>query len=159
MYDLESHPIRPIALGRPAHPRSSHRRRLGFQAGSWCSPISRSSADPRNTQGGLHDPSVSNQPRSRPINVYEMCYGMRGAHQEAADTLSTCGMTRQGAARQKPDRVIGRHFCDWAVCCKCVQAKSAASQDSRTLCSLEDWSRCVDKQATQELGLCCKAER
>jgi hypothetical protein len=103
-----------IASGRLAYPRSSRRRRLGFQVGNWYSPISRSSADPRNSQGGLRMILLSqNQPRSRPINAYEMRYGMRGAYQEAADTSSACG-----AARQKPGRVIVRQFCDWIVCDK-----------------------------------------
>ena len=31
--------------------------------------------------GALHDSAVSNQPRSRPINIYDMCYGIKGAHQ------------------------------------------------------------------------------
>jgi hypothetical protein len=62
------------------------------------------------SRGALHDPAVSNQPRSRPINASEMRYGMKGAHQEAADTPSACG-----AARQKSGRVIVRHFCDWSV--------------------------------------------
>jgi hypothetical protein len=65
---------------------------------------------------------------------------------------------RYGAARQKPDRVIGGTLRLGCVL-QCVQAKSAASQDSGTLCPLEGWSRCVDEQVTQELELCCKAKR
>jgi hypothetical protein len=70
-------------------------------------------------RGALHDPAVSNQPRSRPINAYDMRYGIRGAHQEAVDTSSACG-----AARQKPGCIIVRHFCDWIVCCNAYKPRN-----------------------------------
>jgi hypothetical protein len=43
-----------------------------------------------------------------------MCHGQRGAHQEAANASSTCGTW--DIARQKPGRVVVRHFCDWLLC-------------------------------------------
>ncbi|PMD14335.1 hypothetical protein NA56DRAFT_711163 [Hyaloscypha hepaticicola] len=43
-----------------------------------------------------------------------MRYGKEEAHQEAAAASSTCGTW--GAARQKPGRVVVRHFCDWLLC-------------------------------------------
>jgi hypothetical protein len=105
----------------PPYPPISFRQTCTFQV--FPSSASRLSSGPSAVQSvdhpqiqemlreGLHDPAVSNQPRSRPINVYEMCYSMRRAHQEAADTSA------RGAARQKPGCVTVRHFCDWIVCC------------------------------------------
>jgi hypothetical protein len=43
-----------------------------------------------------------------------VCHGQRGAHQEAANASSTCGTW--GVARQKPGRVVVRHFCNWLLC-------------------------------------------
>src|SRR5579862_5400267 len=73
--------------------------------------------------GALHDPAISNQPRSRPINAYDMRYCIRGAHQEAADTSSACS-----AARQKPGCVIVRHFYDWIVCCNVYRPRNTLTE-------------------------------
>src|SRR5947207_24363 len=58
-------------------------------------------------------------PDQRPIDKYEMRYGTRGAHQESYR------MPRRSAARQKPGRIIMRHFCDWTVCCNVYKPRNA----------------------------------
>jgi hypothetical protein len=44
-----------------------------------------------------------------------MCCGNGETHQEAPDALSTRGTW--GIARQKPGRVVVRHFCHWPLYC------------------------------------------
>jgi hypothetical protein len=87
-YDLKSHPICPIALGRLAHPTSSCR---WLSALKWAAGVVQSVDHPQ-MQGmprGLHDPAVTNQSRSGLINIYEVRYGMREAYQEAAAWYGT----------------------------------------------------------------------
>ncbi|KAI9854113.1 MAG: hypothetical protein M1813_001556 [Trichoglossum hirsutum] len=92
-------------------------------------------------RGALHDPAVSNQLRLRPINVYEMRYSMRGAYQEATDTSSACG-----AARQKPGRVIVRHFCDRIVLCNMYKPRSTLTELRMILLSQISSDQCpIDK--------------
>ena len=58
-------------------------------------------------------PRISPGPRKQ--DEYDMCCGHGETHQEAPDASSTCGTW--GSARQKPGRVVVRHFCDWPSCC------------------------------------------
>jgi hypothetical protein len=76
-------------------------------------------------------------------------HGTREAHQEAADTPSTCGIARHSVARQPCHREVLLQL-DYVL--QCVQAKSAASRDTGALCRLEGYSRRSDEQATQGLG-------
>ena len=70
-----------------------------------------------------------------------MRYSTKGAHQEAADTSSACG-----AARQKPGRVIVRHFCDWAVCCNAYKPRNALTELRMILLSQISPDQCpIDK--------------
>ena len=104
--DLGYRPIRPSESFRQTCTfYVSRRRRLSFQVCSWRDPIGRSQQIEPNALRASHDPAVSNQPRSAQSNEYEMCYGKGETHKKAAHTSST-----DGEARQKPGRVVVRHF-------------------------------------------------
>jgi hypothetical protein len=57
-------------------------------------------------------PRISPGPRNQ--DEYDMCCGNGESRQEAPNASSTCGTW--GTARQKPGRVVVRHFCDWPLC-------------------------------------------
>ena len=56
---------------------------------------------------------ISPGPRNQ--DEYNMCCSNRETHQEAPNASFTC--STWGTARQKPGRVIMRHFCNWLLCC------------------------------------------
>jgi hypothetical protein len=58
-------------------------------------------------------PQISPGPRNQ--DGYDMCCGKGETHQDAPKASFTCGTW--GTARQKPGRVVVRHFCDWPLCC------------------------------------------
>jgi hypothetical protein len=94
-------------------------RRLSCKSCSWRGPISRSSADPPSTAMLLAEPRTIMLPRISPgprnQDEYDMGCGKGETHQEAPNASPTCGT--RGTARQKPGRVVVRHFCDWPLCC------------------------------------------
>jgi hypothetical protein len=67
---------------------------------------------------------ISPNPRNQ--DEYKTCCGRRETHQEALDTSPT-----GGAVRQKPGRVIVRHFRDWLLWCKVCRPSLATSQSPR----------------------------
>jgi hypothetical protein len=58
-------------------------------------------------------PRISPGPRNQ--DEYDMCCGKGETHQDAPNASFTC--STWGTARQKPGRVVLRHFCDWLLCC------------------------------------------
>jgi hypothetical protein len=68
-------------------------------------------------------PRISQGPRNQ--DEYDMCCGKGGTHQEAPNASFTC--STWGTARQKPGRVVLRHFCDWLCVLQRGQALSTAS--------------------------------
>ena len=56
---------------------------------------------------------ISPGPRNQ--DEYDMYCGKGETHQEAPNASSACGTW--GIARQRPGRVVVRHFCDWLLCC------------------------------------------
>ena len=56
---------------------------------------------------------ISSGPRNQ--DEYDMCCGNGETHQEAPNASFTC--SNWGTARQKPGRIVLRHFCDWLLCC------------------------------------------
>ncbi len=95
-------------------------RRLRFQACNCRNPIGRSDSRPERSivrscrLKSAHIRVIKTDTKCAPVR--------RETHYEAAAALSICG-----AARQKPGRVILRHFCDW-LWSPSVQCKPAASQ-------------------------------
>lgn len=95
-------------------------RRLSFQACSCRNPIGRSDSRPERS---IVRCCRLKSAHIRVIKTDTKCALVRKeTHYEAAAALSICG-----AARQKPGRVILRHFCDWLWSLS-VQCKPAASQ-------------------------------
>jgi hypothetical protein len=108
---------RPKALGRladwhnpgPSHRPASQLPILQLARSNWRILQTMLLAEPRMILPHRISPGPRNQ------DECDMCCGSGETHQEAPDASSTCGTW--GSARQKPDRVIVRHFCDWPSCC------------------------------------------
>jgi hypothetical protein len=100
------------ASGRLVYSKSFHRPASQFSSVQ----LSRSNRQirfkAREEYHTILSPEISSYPRNQ--DEYEMRPGNRGTHYEAAAASSNCGTW--GTARQRPGRVVVRHFCDWSCC-------------------------------------------
>jgi len=89
----------------------------------------------------LYNPAVSNQLRPMSNRQIGDAYGTRGA-----DTPSTCGTTRQSAARQKPGHIIVSHLCNWIMCCNAYKPSNTLMELRMILLSQISPDQCpIDK--------------
>jgi hypothetical protein len=108
--------VRPKASGRLAHSRSFPSSGVSAANPSAAAGAVPLADPPRNAPArASYDPAASNQPRATQSRRIRHVLRQGGTHQDAPNASFTC--STWGTARQKPGRVILRHFCDWPVYC------------------------------------------